>query len=342
MPDLARRLLRARRQRRLVVPVRVPGRAGALMAGGGLLPTGPGLVGKQTFDTWLLEQAGRAMNERRDGSASLADSGEQTLAERFTASRARLVRVAYAILGSYSEAEDVVADAWPRLAAADANEPIRDVDAWSTVTVARAALDAYRSARRRREVYVGPWLPEPLVGEAPAADPADRVTLDDTVSFALLVVLEIAEPGRANGLGPARLCSACPSPRSLKWSDEPRMPSGSSPPGRARTCRIAPHGFRSTRRSISRRSIAFWPRRPAVGSASWSAILDPQVTLVSDGGGVVSAARHPIHGADRVARFLIGIAAQGRRRRRGPAGRRERLHRHRGVPSRVGFRASSR
>jgi uncharacterized protein YbjT (DUF2867 family) len=59
MPDLARRLLRARRQRRLVVPVRVPGRAGALMARGGLLPTGSSLVGKQTFDTWLLEQAGR-------------------------------------------------------------------------------------------------------------------------------------------------------------------------------------------------------------------------------------------------------------------------------------------
>jgi uncharacterized protein YbjT (DUF2867 family) len=59
MPDLARRLLRAQHRRRMVVPVRVPGRAGALMARGGLLPTGPSLVGKQTFDTWLLEQAGR-------------------------------------------------------------------------------------------------------------------------------------------------------------------------------------------------------------------------------------------------------------------------------------------
>lgn len=234
---------------------------------------------------------------------------EETLAERFMASRARLVRVAYAILGSYTEAEDVVADVWLRLAAADANEPIRDVDAWSTVTVARAALDAYRSARRRREVYVGPWLPEPLVGEAPLADPADRVTLDDTVSFALLVVLEtlspaertswvlhdlfglpFAEVAEAVGRSPDAVRKLGARARAHLHDRAPRFPVDT-----------AQH-----EQAVNR----FLAATAGGRIADLVEILDPQVTLVSDGGGVVSAARNPIHGADRVARFLIGIAGK--------------------------------
>jgi RNA polymerase sigma-70 factor (ECF subfamily) len=110
--------------------------------------------------------------------------------------RPRLVRVAYAIIGSHSEAEDVVADCWFRLAAADHDEPVRDVEAWAVVAVSRMALDVLRSARVRRERYVGPWLPEPLVASPGqmAADPADQVTLDDEVSYALLVVIETLSP----------------------------------------------------------------------------------------------------------------------------------------------------
>src|SRR4051812_8898589 len=113
---------------------------------------------------------------------------DMDLATAFEAERAHLVRVAYGQLGSLAEAEDVVQDAWLRLQRVDPEE-IRDLRAWLTTTVSRLALDELRSARARRERYVGPWLPEPLVGDT-AADPADRVTLDESVGMALLVVLE--------------------------------------------------------------------------------------------------------------------------------------------------------
>ncbi len=108
-----------------------------------------------------------------------------TAAERFAQARPRLLRLAYSELGDVGEAEDVVQEAWLRLERADA-EAIENLDAWLTTVVARLALDRLRSARARRETYVGPWLPEPLVSD----DPADRVTLDESVSYALLTVLE--------------------------------------------------------------------------------------------------------------------------------------------------------
>ena len=112
------------------------------------------------------------------------------LAQAYDEARPRLV--AYAVLGSNTDAEDVVSDGWPRLIAADDREPILDLGAWATPTVARLALDLLQSARVRREQYVGPWLPEPIVQGT--ADPADRVTLDEQVSFAPRVVLETLSP----------------------------------------------------------------------------------------------------------------------------------------------------
>jgi RNA polymerase sigma factor (sigma-70 family) len=118
------------------------------------------------------------------------------LAAAFSQARPRLVRVAYAIIGSHSEAEDVVADCWFRLVAADKDEPVRDVEAWAVVAVSRMALDVLRSARVRRERYVGPWLPEPVIAapDEAAADPADKVTLADEVGYAILVVMETLSP----------------------------------------------------------------------------------------------------------------------------------------------------
>src|SRR4051795_1715217 len=110
----------------------------------------------------------------------------ETLADRFEALRPRLLRIAYSHLGSVAEAEDVLQDAWLRLQRVDADE-IRDLQAWLTTTVSRLALDALRSARVRREAYVGPWLPEPIV-EEPSAQ--ERTEQAEDVSLALLVVLE--------------------------------------------------------------------------------------------------------------------------------------------------------
>lgn len=108
---------------------------------------------------------------------------EGELAAAYQRARPRLLRLAYATLGSRTEAEDVVSECWLRLAAADAREPVRDVEGWAVTAVARAALDTLRSARLRRDLYIGPWLPEPVVEfTAGNCDPADRVSLDDAVS----------------------------------------------------------------------------------------------------------------------------------------------------------------
>lgn len=235
---------------------------------------------------------------------------QEELAREYDASRARLVRVAYAILGSHSEAEDAVADCWLRLVEADPREPVRDVEAWATVAVARLALDSLRSARKRREVYPGPWLPEPLVGEAAAsADPADRVTLDDEVGYALLVVLESLTPAERTawvlhdlfGMG----------------FDEVAVTVGRTPAAvRQLASRARRHvATRAPRTEVTRRQHAeavgaFLAASSGAGMERLLELLDPEVVLTSDGGGEVSAARRPIVGLDRVLRFLLGIAAK--------------------------------
>lgn len=103
-----------------------------------------------------------------------------------------LLDVAYRLLGSYSEAEDTVQEAYTRLLRADL-DPIEDVRAWLVVVVSRLCLDQLRSARVRREAYVGPWFPEPLISDT-MSDPADIVTMDESVRMALLIVLERMSP----------------------------------------------------------------------------------------------------------------------------------------------------
>jgi RNA polymerase sigma-70 factor, ECF subfamily len=114
-----------------------------------------------------------------------------TAAERFAQARPRLLRLAYSELGDVGEAEDVVQEAWLRLERAD-SDTIGNLDGWLTTVVGRLAFDRLHSARTRRETYVGPWLPEPVTSDD---DPADRVTLDESVSYALLTVLEQLSTG---------------------------------------------------------------------------------------------------------------------------------------------------
>src|SRR5438128_61223 len=139
-----------------------------------------------------LSSRGPAMSEDTAASGDL--QGDARLVAVWREHRGLALDVAYRMLGSLSDAEDVVQEAFARLMRVDLNE-IEDVRGWLVVVVTRLCLDQLRSARSRREAYVGPWLPEPLVdlpGEEP--DPADRVTLDDSVRMALLVVLERLSP----------------------------------------------------------------------------------------------------------------------------------------------------
>ncbi|MGB2940719.1 MAG: RNA polymerase sigma factor SigJ [Candidatus Dormiibacterota bacterium] len=108
--------------------------------------------------------------------------------------RRHLLNVAYRLLGSVSEAEDMVQEGYARLLDADV-DAIDDVRGWLTTVVSRLCLDQLRSARVKREAYIGPWFPEPLVeGAGLMGDPVDRVTLDDSVRMALLIVLERLSP----------------------------------------------------------------------------------------------------------------------------------------------------
>ncbi len=244
-----------------------------------------------------------------------ASSRENELAAEYTRIRPRLLRAAYALLGTQAEAEDVVADTWLRLAAADQRERVADVEGWAVVAVSRRALDVLRSARVQREAYVGPWLPEPLVERLPApdgspelADPADRVTLDESVSYALMVVLETLTPAERTawvlhdlfgvpfpevagvvGRDPAAVRQLAARARAHVRDGAPRM--AVSP---------ADHQL----------AVDAFFRAAAGGDlAGLVAILDPDVVLTSDGGGQARAARRPVRGPERVARFLVHAAA---------------------------------
>lgn len=229
------------------------------------------------------------------------------LAIAYTSARPRLVRVAYAILGTLAEAEDCVSDCWLKLVAANERTTVEDVDAWATVAVARRALDVLRSARMRRETYIGPWLPEPVLdaGVGPI-DPADRVTFDDSVSFALLVVLETLSPAERTSWVLHDLFGL-------------PFPDVAAAVGRTPNAvrQLASRARRHVRAQAPRLDVdaeqhqaafrAFATAAAGGDLADLVAVLDPDAVLTSDGGGEVSAALRPVLGADRVGRFVLGI-----------------------------------
>ncbi len=234
-------------------------------------------------------------------------NGDEALAAEFGAIRPRLVGVAYALLGSLDEAEDVVQDAWLRLGRAERSE-IGDVTGWLVVTVSRLALDVLRSARVRREEYVGPWLPEPVVG---GGDPADRVTLDESMSLAMLVVLESLSPAE-------RTSFVLHDVFGLPFGEVARAVGRSAAACRQLAARARGHvAARAPRFEVDeaehRRVVEAFARIIRGGDGdigALMALLDPDVVIRSDGGGVVGAARRPVRGSDRVGRFMRGIAGK--------------------------------
>lgn len=228
------------------------------------------------------------------------------LALAFERHRPQLLRVAYGILGSLSEAEDVVQDAWLRLERSDAAE-IEDLRAWLVTVVGRLALDALGSARRRREDYVGEWLPEPLVEE-----PDQNTTLDEKVTTALLVVLERLSPAER---GAFLLHDVFDLP-----FDEVAAVVGRSPAAVRQLARRARRRveegkprFPASREEQERIAAAFATAWRAGELGQLVALLDPDAVLRSDGGGNVPSARRPLRGAERIARALVALARSGAR-----------------------------
>ena len=237
----------------------------------------------------------------------IGPAAEDQLATEFAQLRPYLLRVAYSHLGSLSEAEDLVQEAWIRLERSDRAE-IRNLRAWLTTVVGRLALDALTSARSRRERYVGPWLPEPVVNADPdEADPARKVDLDESVSMALLVVLESLSPAE-------RSAFLLHDVFGYSFSEVAQIV-GRTP---AATRQLATRGRHAVEARRPRYPAAVEEQREVIAAFRAAAqngdvgslveVLDPAVTFRSDGGGVVNAARTVFTGADRVARIFTAMA----------------------------------
>ncbi len=237
--------------------------------------------------------------------------------------RRQLTGVAYRLLGSLTDAEDVVQETYARWYAMSPEErdEIERPGAWLTKVASRICLDVLGSARVRRESYVGEWVPEPVPGGAEwvngrwggtSVDPADRVTLDESISMAFLVVLEsmtpaervslilhdvfrysFAEVAEVVGRTPAACRQlASRARRHLEESGSP-VPEASAPVAASRA-----HVVREFKEAWAAQDVN-----------ALVALLAPDATTIADGGGLVQAVLAPVVGAEEIAHRFVAIAA---------------------------------
>ena len=227
------------------------------------------------------------------------------LAEQFEQSRPHLEAVSYGMLGSLSEAQDAVQEAWLRLGRSDTGA-IDDLRAWLTTVVARISLDMLRSRKARREYAVGSWLPEPLVGEPDDRGPEQQAVLADSIGLALLVVLESLTPAE-------RLAFVLHDVFAMPFDDIAQVMDRSPDSVRQlasrarRRVQAAPQPDRDI--ALQRRVVdAFLAAARAGDFEALVQILDPDVVFRTDPGPVSPLAHPPLAGAGPVARRVLGTA----------------------------------
>ena len=224
----------------------------------------------------------------------------------FAGERPRLLGLAYRMLGSLADAEDVVQDAWLRWAGTD-QSVVANPPAWLTTTTTRLSLDRLRTLSRRREDYVGPWLPEPVsVASAdPSADPAAATELAESMTLGFLVVLDtLSATERAVFL-------------LADVFGEPYASIAAAVGKTEENCRqIASRARRKVRDARPPETtpapsdlLARLLWATSVGDIDeLLSLLDTDVVLLSDGGAERRAARRPVVGAEKVARFMVNLA----------------------------------
>ena len=246
--------------------------------------------------------------------------------------RPLLFSLAYRMVGGVAEAEDLVQEAFLRFHRAPAE--VEAPKAFLTTVVTRLAIDHLRSARVRREAYVGPWLPEPLVADA-APGPAGAVEDDETLSLAFLALLERLTPGRARRLRAARAVRLRPRRDRRGRREEQRRTAARSWPARAATSTRG--GRASSRRGASARrcSTRFLAAARAGDVQALVDLLAADAVSYADGGGKARATLLPIYGADKVARLWARLGAAQRAGRAAPRRRQRPARRGRGATGRA-------
>jgi RNA polymerase sigma-70 factor (ECF subfamily) len=231
-----------------------------------------------------------------------------TLGTEWETHRPAVFGVAYRLLGSVADAEDVAQDVWLRAAGADLRG-VDDLRAWLVTVAARRSYDILKSARVRREAYVGPWLPEPLLTGPDAAEP---VLVDESVSSAILLIMDELSP-------PERVAFVLHDVFGFEFGRIAEMLDVSAPSARQLASR-ARRRMAVAKQSTPPASKAERERVLATFRAAYQAgdlaglvrLLHPDAVYVTDGGGKAFAARKLIHGGGRIAEVMVRVGRQWR------------------------------
>ncbi|GAA0965838.1 RNA polymerase sigma-70 factor [Acrocarpospora macrocephala] len=235
----------------------------------------------------------------------MSDRAADPATEAFVAHRNLLFTVAYELLGSAADAEDVLQETWLRWVKVDVGQ-VRDQRAYLVRITTRQSLGRLRTMRRRKEAYVGPWLPEPLLT---APDVAQDVELAESLSMALMLVLETLSPTEravfvlreAFGVGYDEIAAAVDkTPAAVRQIAH-----------RARRHVDARRPREVVSPSENRAALEAFQRALETGDLQTLLdVLAPDVVLVADGGGVKQAALRPVIGAEKVVRMIVGGIAR--------------------------------
>jgi RNA polymerase sigma-70 factor (ECF subfamily) len=248
-------------------------------------------------------------------------------AARFEPHRRYLVGLAYRMLGSLAEAEDTVQDTYLRWHEASQRQAVDKVRPYLARTVARLCLDRLKSARARRECYVGPWLPEPVIEAAGlvSEDPAGEFAYD--LSVALMLTLERLSPLE-------RAAFLLHDVFDLPFAEVASTLNRGEAACRQLAARARDHvragrpRFRASDEAQSRLALAFAAATQSGDVNQIMRLLAADAVFYSDGGGKVPAALNPVEGADKIARLIVGLSQKFGL----PPGARERLARINGLP----------